>query len=94
MSETTNKKRIMALSSLRRRSAAGDLEALATLGRALALGELGQPDRATAWAVLTAAAEAGHAAARRDLANLESVISPQERRAGQAQRNGTEGASD
>ncbi len=84
MSETTNKKRVMALSSLRRRAAAGDLDARASLGRALALGELGKPDHVAAWVALSQAAAAGHAAARADLARLQEEISQADRLAGEA----------
>lgn len=74
----------MALSSLRRRAAAGDIEARADLGRALALGELGKPDHVAGWVALSLAAAAGHAGARADLARLESAISPEDRKAGEA----------
>jgi TPR repeat protein len=84
MSETTNKKRVMALSSLRRRAAAGDIDAQASLGRALALGELGKPDHVAAWVALSRAASAGHAAARSDLAHLEANISPEDQIAAEA----------
>jgi len=86
MSETTNKKRVMALSSLRRRAASGDIEAMATLGRALSLGELGRPDHVAAWVALNKAADAGHAQARQDLASLETTITREDRLAGETLR--------
>jgi len=84
MAEVTNKKRVMALSSLRRRAARGDIDALASLGRALALGELGKPDHVGAWVALNQASSGGHAAARADLVRLQSSISEEDRSAGEA----------
>jgi len=79
MSEITNKKRVMALSSLQRRAGAGDVDARATLGRALARGELGPPDRIAAWVQLTRAAAAGHSGATADLVALAREIEDNDR---------------
>ena len=87
MAEATNKKRIMALVSLRRRAERGDLEALATLGHVLATGELGKPDPAGAFVALSRAAAAGHAGARADLAALERTMGPADRATAEARLN-------